>query len=770
LKIENHENIQGSVDNVIQFWFGKSPELQHKQLWMVSELKRRDAVDEVIMRDFFNHVVDLSSNEEIRNRWCQTMIGTIAAIVVLDQFTRHIHRYLQAHPSEDSKSLPPIDITDAIATQLAQTFHDKFHSQIYSGQVPLPMYIFSMMPYRHGISSTGELKSVLERIDDAESLYLQQSEALLKRFRNATTRRLNVLYDESRRLGYLNGSSPKDFGQVHQEVLLTQDSTNVIPDEAILEFFPFQADMAPARQHTAVTTVQQFVTSLQAAKEIHVIPKTNLKNFQCNRNLEALNQPVNNLSKTTALIVSLSGGVDSMVIASILADISDSASPLYSHNIKVFAAHIDYANRPESSSEAAYIQRYCIQKCIHYKCRRIEEVTRGITERDEYEAMSRVIRYDLYKQIIQDDIPNFMHQSGITDYEVLGVMLGHHKGDLRENVLSNACKGCGPLELSGMTSVSKIEGVTVLRPLLSLEKEVIFDYAHKFGVPYFKDTTPHWSTRGRLRNRLLPILTEVYGDGCFANLSRLAVESDAAKELVTSMVVNPFFDQVRRFPMGLSFETSPWKNMASFYWKFVLRMLMHSAGRGMFTDKSVQSFLDRIQVDGNPKSGWLQCRKDYAVYLEESGKVFVFHPESFPWSKQDQYQIEAQGLNYPTESSATVGPWKISVSDVSVNDENLANNLLSSKAVNSIEHLMEGNISYHLKLPKIISPYSSLPLLTFETLTKRNRPEAWTSTDIKIQSILPILTASSDAHGALAESSEFDAFRIVLVNMTLAEK
>jgi len=129
-----------------------------------------------------------------------------------------------------------------------------------------------------------------------------------------------------------------------------------------------------------------------------------------------------------------------------------------------------------------------------------------------------------------------------------------------------------------------------------------------------------------------------------------------------------------------------------------------------------------------------------------------------------------QGLNYPTKSSATVGPWKISVSDVSVNDENLANNLLSSKAVNSIEHLMEGNISYHLKLPKIISPYSSLPLLTFETLTKRNRPEAWTSTDIKIQSILPILTASSDALGALAESSEFDAFRIVLVNMTLAEK
>jgi tRNA(Ile)-lysidine synthase TilS/MesJ len=69
-------------------------------------------------------------------------------------------------------------------------------------------------------------------------------------------------------------------------------------------------------------------------------------------------------------------------------------------------------------------------------------------------------------------------------------MLGHHRGDLRENVLSNAHKGCGPLELSGMTAVSKNDGVAIYRPLLPLEKASIFDYAHKFGVPYFKGKLP----------------------------------------------------------------------------------------------------------------------------------------------------------------------------------------------------------------------------------------------------------------------------------------
>jgi hypothetical protein len=43
-------------------------------------------------------------------------------------------------------------------------------------------------------------------------------------------------------------------------------------------------------------------------------------------------------------------------------------------------------------------------------------------------------------------------------------------GDLRENVISNAHKGCGPLDLSGMTAVSKNDGVTLFRPLLPLEK------------------------------------------------------------------------------------------------------------------------------------------------------------------------------------------------------------------------------------------------------------------------------------------------------------
>jgi tRNA(Ile)-lysidine synthase TilS/MesJ len=202
-------------------------------------------------------------------------------------------------------------------------------------------------------------------------------------------------------------------------------------------------------------------------------------------------------------------------------------------------------------------------------------------------------------------------------------MLGHHRGDLRENVISNAHKGCGPLDLSGMTSVSRNDGVSLFRPLLSLEKTHIYDYSHKFGVPYFKDTTPHWSTRGKLRNRLLPLLEEIYGEGSMDNISSLAEESDAARALVQETVTSPFMQQIKRHPMGITFETSQWKDCGLFFWKFVLRQAVHSSGLGMFSDKSVDSFLDRVSAK-NVREGWLQCRKDYAVFLRKDGRVLCF--------------------------------------------------------------------------------------------------------------------------------------------------
>ncbi len=67
-------------------------------------------------------------------------------------------------------------------------------------------------------------------------------------------------------------------------------------------------------------------------------------------------------------------------------------------------------------------------------------------------------------------------------------------------------------------------------------------------MPYFKDSTPSWSTRGKLRNQLLPLLLDMYGAGCLQNMAQLAQESDATRDLVQANLYAPFLSAVQRSP------------------------------------------------------------------------------------------------------------------------------------------------------------------------------------------------------------------------------
>jgi len=170
-----------------------------------------------------------------------------------------------------------------------------------------------------------------------------------------------------------------------------------------------------------------------------------------------------------------------MVLARILVYLRTTQSSIISKIPSIIAVHIDYANRTESAAEADYVQGYCQRHNIQFEKRVINEVTRGITDRDEYERMAREIRYSTYQQVL-------------STYGGLGVIFGHHIGDVQENVISNVMRGSNPLYLSGMNAVGIVNGVNVWRPLLTHSKEEIYAFSHKYGVPYFKDTTPSWYT------------------------------------------------------------------------------------------------------------------------------------------------------------------------------------------------------------------------------------------------------------------------------------
>jgi hypothetical protein len=315
--------------------------------------------------------------------------------------------------------------------------------------------------------------------------------------------------------------------------------------------------------------------------------------------------------------------------------------------------------------------------------------------------------------------------------------------------------------------------------LLSLEKKFIFDYAHLFGVPYFKDTTPHWSTRGKLRNKLLPLLEEIYGEGSMNNLSDLAVESDQCRDLLRSGLFGPFLEQVQRKPMGLIFETHPWKDQGVFFWKFVLREALHSAAIGMFSDRAVVTFLERVRATTR-REGWLQCRKDCGVYLQQDGRVFVLHASSFPWRKSDKYDCVNLQVALGAENAVRIGPWIVEATQI----ESETRHLLNQRAIASMDDLMTGRITYFLQArtwrsTALAAVAFTVRPLVLDDFTKATRPEAWKNTDTKIQEILPLAGVDAETAAAMKDpmgcgachvndvTGETEANPFVLVKVTL---
>lgn len=745
------------IDQVLNYWFGQSsPDGAQKTLWMIasSSVELLEQVDADISDKFRSLIWDLCSgsipNKRYSNleggmyfdngkmqRWISVFgwKGKVATIIALDQLSRHIHRHDRGAPH----SIPEQSLLDNIAYDVSQQLQKHHGKELSTGMIPLPMRIFAIMPLRHAANISDY--SIVQNDIEASALLHDEMDRMIRRFRKATNRRMASLQDDARREGKLRLKG--DVADVNEKKQCCEEKGNkLFDDDQILECFPFQADMSTANDHVVIKTIRMFLKNVKILDTI---------DSKANKSKSAAN-----IDKGSTAIVSLSGGVDSMVIAAALAFIRDEEASIRNVDpddvMKIIAIHIDYANRPESGAEAAYVGRYARQLGAKFVCRKIDEVKRGVTARDDYERIAREIRFDLYRQSCREACVG-------TENNCIGVMLGHHRGDLRENVISNAHKGCGPLELSGMTSVSRNDGVNLFRPLLPLgkfhlhfafipnrvtylrvcasEKTFVFDFAHTYGVPYFKDTTPHWSTRGKLRNRLLPLLEEIYGEGSMNNLSSLAKESDEVRMLFEETVMRPFLNRVTRYPMGIAFETAPWKDLGFFFWKFALRQILHSIGRGMFSDKSTETFLERIRQQ-KLKEGWLQCRNDYAVYLQENGRVLVLQPHCFPFHERDHYKERTKPVQY--DNKIRIGPWNVSANIMTDMTEKECSDLLKTKALKDVEDLMKGSITYFIAAPINDGESVPRPLVHYDSgFTKPSRPFAWKGFDLKVESTLPLL-------------------------------
>ncbi|CAH0369080.1 unnamed protein product, partial [Pelagomonas calceolata] len=342
--------------------------------------------------------------------------------------------------------------------------------------------------------------------------------------------------------------------------------------------------------------------------------------------------------------VSLSGGVDSMVLLYVLSKLTD-----------VSALHINYGNRPEADAEAAFLERWCASLQIPLKVLRMpSHLRRGVTDREQYEKEARELRFAFYRE------------------EGVPVLLAHHRGDVMENCISNALKGAGPLRLAGMNARDRLYDVEIRRPLLTLDKAQILKVAYDHGVPFFRDSTPAWSTRGRLRNEVLPLLKDVYGAGCLESLTQLAEDSDQLRALCDRRVFHEAHSAVSRGRLGVRIALLRFKDESPFFWRTFLGDLADSLGRGRLSRKAINLLVQRLKgargvaskpVEGAlPVEGWLELKKGWRSYLDEEGALYLFDDAVFEGKVP-------HGAAVPLDATTRFGRWTVVTTRMDEYDE-----------------------------------------------------------------------------------------------------
>lgn len=346
----------------------------------------------------------------------------ISCIIVCDQLTRHMER---------EKLISILEVEEA--TRLACKFTDYMYDYNLLWERTPEEQCFILLPWRH----SGDVDNMITSVKIIK--YYQKSLQLpiYRRFIQASLRKIT----KYNTLEYLR--EPVVNTTYNHELVNVLDKKRCFKSLHPVDF----AD----KDEIIMKTIENFIQKYYFSK----------------------------------IIVSLSGGVDSMVLLYSLIQFRQE------YNLDIRAIHINYNNRKTSDDESELCTYFCTLLQVPCYVRKVHEITRneGVTKKDRtfYEEITKDIRFHCYEMLYGD------------------VFLGHNKDDILENVLENIIRGQNFDNLQGMQE-THYERTHIFRPFLGITKQQIYDFAETYKIPFVYDSTPDWSDRGKKRDTLIPFL------------------------------------------------------------------------------------------------------------------------------------------------------------------------------------------------------------------------------------------------------------------------
>lgn len=197
----------------------------------------------------------------------------------------------------------------------------------------------------------------------------------------------------------------------------------------------------------------------------------------------------------SSLVLSCSGGIDSIALLHILSYLAPK------NKFTLHIVHLDHGLRFDSSKDYDFVDALCQERGLtfHGSSVNIQNIANNLSI--GLEEAGRHTRYDLFESVRKTT-------------QSAHILLGHHQGDLMEDVLMRLIRGAGWPSIGGMVELDPDRHL--LRPLLEIEKNQLRSFLVENDFSWREDTTNSNLdfTRNRMRHVLLPqILKENSGFG-----------------------------------------------------------------------------------------------------------------------------------------------------------------------------------------------------------------------------------------------------------------
>lgn len=187
------------------------------------------------------------------------------------------------------------------------------------------------------------------------------------------------------------------------------------------------------------------------------------------------------LPRGSKIVVTVSGGPDSMVLLTLLARLRKK------HRFELHVAHVNYGLRGrDSDRDERLVQEFCETHALP-----LSVLYPKIKTKRNIEATLRDIRYTFFETLRQE-------------LKFDTIVTAHTMNDVAETVLMNLIRGAGPVGLSPLQRVHS----HLVRPLIYCTRPEIEAFINVESIPFRTDRSnaSRRFTRNRIRHELLPLL------------------------------------------------------------------------------------------------------------------------------------------------------------------------------------------------------------------------------------------------------------------------